>query len=263
MTQAPTIETISFITSDNCRKNDCPFEEKRFDLTSFKSLRNFSWQGIQSAKNIRVLQPGLKVVAANLKSLRLDISSLQEICSIDELLAFSSPLEKNKFPNLKSLHLSRFSFLPNITKLVEAFNCCGLESLVLRHCHGIPQLLKALAESKVPVRLKSLELMFAPGRGGDKDSLVNFLGAFRGLEKLSLLTVNAHEMAPRYWTAAFRHKSTLKSFVYQFRSAMLPNRAYDCDLNGPPLDLCVEFLGLTGRLFTIVRIDFLASFALY
>ena len=182
------IESISLITGGACPINTDG--ENPTDLSAFRSLRDFSWTGLQSSQEFDALSRALKNSSKHLKKLRLDFVNWSEE-DLDEyddsgsffasqVLKLSAGQFEIMFPALETLSLSAVSLENAGKELVYALNFSRLSSLTLRHCPGSEEFLNAVIDLGQTIRLSLLEVACGPS-DNDVDmcgTLSTFLKAF-------------------------------------------------------------------------------------
>lgn len=134
-----------------------------------------------------------------------------------------------RFPALKRLGLASVWIAPASTpagseevirQIASVLDLTSLRSLKLWYCNGWESLLiqasKRAAKGVEPPRLKSLEIAWVPSEFEPvlpHVAIERFLEAFEGLEELFLDSVCGEDPLG-LWTAALRHRATLRRLVH-------------------------------------------------
>ncbi|KAF5621503.1 potassium channel beta subunit, partial [Fusarium tjaetaba] len=205
--QQSSLSTLNLTTYPFCKRYNS--RERRIDLSAFCHLLNLSWRG-PSSENLRVFATALKNNKSHLETLELDLVDwphlrkelgyrndnervrrlrAREYMNKSILgLDIHSPLIA--FPNLYTLVLSH---VPLSATLVQSINFEVLRSLTIRSCPQWYDFVLTIAQRRIPVRLKKLELQeswpkndTATDETEDGDSSEVLLEYFEGLEELYL-----------------------------------------------------------------------------
>lgn len=132
--------------------------------------------------------------------------------ALDNKLGNNNP----SFPSLKTLALSEVRFQRRLTEVARFFNLSGLRTLRLHKCLKTDSLLQQVAESNVPLKLTTFELV-PPSYGvpPSAESINLFLKSFRGLEHLYISLDCFIQKHPACLHAIAKHSLTLKELVFE------------------------------------------------
>jgi hypothetical protein len=130
------------------------------------------------------------------------------------------------FQSLEALQLTGVAFSPFEKELSHSFNTMNLTTLQLRNCPASFELLGAILEQGITMKVKSFELAidweclhhYQDFVGGQEDVVYRFLDYFQGLEDLFLLLTQ-----PIEWylvaNSIVNHQTTLKRLVVHERKS--------------------------------------------
>lgn len=206
---------------------------------SFRNLKRFSWKGLRSARDLRLLCGILRTNLERLEELCLDFIDENVVRKIWEEKARWSVLDvedqaSDFFPghvlpheeagsiqplsSLNSLFLSACRIQGPTELLIPALNIEHLQSLKLHKCPGILDLFSAVVDSAIVLKLKYLEIIsYDPPAPGDiislETGLCQFLESFDGLEDMYIM-IYPQELNIGCWEAIAHHKSTLKRLIW-------------------------------------------------
>ncbi|KLP22008.1 uncharacterized protein LW94_3265 [Fusarium fujikuroi] len=222
--------------------------ETAIDLSAFTHLLDISWRGLNS-ENLKTLAIALRNNKSHLESLELDLIDWphmrrelgyqsdsevvhglkardyinEKVFGLDKL----SPCIK--FPNLHTLVLSQ---VPLSATLAETVDFEILKSLTIRSCPLWYEFVLTMAQRKIPVKLRKLELQESWPKNDegsiymDEDDPIAFLlDSFEGLEEFYLSQVGGMRSILT-WHHVCHHKSTLKIFVNHSRFYEERNRRW-------------------------------------
>lgn len=213
------LETLHLVSDGWC-------SAQRLHLEPFTKLKNLSWTGLRSRREMAALRDCFKVSSHQLVQLHLDFLEWVLIRpdgrdSIQQMLLGTTRCAGGyMFPTLKHLSLAGYSFERVSKQLATAFNWGSMQSLSIRFCQDWEAFLKDILSLKKEINIRSLQVQYSPKRnpgGGDgSPAIESFLNAFEGLEELFIATNDATR-TDVIWEAITHHKSTLKSLVYHQR----------------------------------------------
>ncbi|QGI87145.1 hypothetical protein CEK25_002101 [Fusarium fujikuroi] len=222
--------------------------ETAIDLSAFTHLLDISWRGLNS-ENLKTLAIALRNNKSHLESLELDLIDWphtrrelgyqsdsevvhglkardyinEKVFGLDKL----SPCIK--FPNLHTLVLSQ---VPLSATLAETVDFEIFKSPTIRPCPLWYEFVLTMAQRKVPVKLRKLELQESWPKNDegsiymDEDDPIAFLlDSFEGLEEFYLSQVGGMRSILT-WHHVCHHKSTLKIFVNHSRFYEERNRRW-------------------------------------
>ena len=263
------IRSISLLTDGGCPTFAY---EQYFDLSSFTSLQSLSWKGLSRSDHFDCLKGFVKnhTGVRRLRKLVLDLVDWKTAEKgwyehqeeyetsgnffASRVLGIESDRIKVLFQSLETLLLVGVNFAPFASEFGHSFNMLNLSTLQLRNCPSSPELLGALIEQGVTLKLKSFELVIDwdclhsyTYRVYDEQALtevvVRFLASFQGLEDVFLLLTK-----PLEWhliaNSIVNHQSTLKRLVLHDRDRP-KNDVVDGDI---PWQNSGEFLSHNIRL---------------
>jgi hypothetical protein len=239
------IQSISLITDGGCPASA---QIEHLDLKPFTSIRSLSWKGLGRGDHFDCLASFFKnqAEAQRLRTLELDLvewtaAELGWYAHQIETLGGSPPRPVNFFattilgiqPNqenvlfqsLETLLFSGVAFSPFENELSHSFNMMNLSTLQLRNCPGSLELLGALLEQGVTLKLKSFELAidllhsYQYSAKMQAEVIRRFLNSFQGLEDLFLLLTQP----PKWYLivdSIMNHQSTLKRLVVHERKTL-------------------------------------------
>ena len=227
------IRSLSLTSDIFC--DECGVEDCEVDLAPFNQLQSLGWRGL-NAEQLGILSVAIQNNAANLKELELDFVNWPGLW---ELLGYYSDDEdesdttpRNYFarkilglnrdpvypilPVIRVLSLSQVPLGPNMARCV---NFDTLESLTLRLCPGWDEFIRQVAELKIPIKLKRLEILESGevSTGDGDHALKVIIGAFYGLRELfisqcgPILPLDSSSLI-------VRHHAALQRFVYHQRT---------------------------------------------
>lgn len=145
-----------------------------FDLRSFTSLQSLSWKGLSRSDHFDCLKGFVKnqTGARRLRTLVLDLiewetakggwsqqTGMPDNFLATEVLGIESDWNEVLFQTLETLQLVGVAFAPFANEFVHSFNMMNLSTLQLRNCPSSLELLGALLEQGVTLKLKSFELV--------------------------------------------------------------------------------------------------------
>lgn len=225
------IRSLSLITDSRC-----PYDtaDGTLDLTSFKHLRDFSWKNIRTEnETLQAFKSWLQSDIPSLETLELSFALIPEDLDLthdqpgqyvptpgsnlffDVSRDIISGARFPKFPSLKSLTLTAAYIAPVYPEIARFFNFSRLQTLRLRSCPNANRLLDAVVKSRIPIQLKTFELVTFMEVFRGCSALVSFLKSFRGLEQLYLDVEHQVEEVPDYIQTIAEHRSTLKRLAYR------------------------------------------------
>ena len=235
------IRSISLLTDGGCPTFAY---EQYFDLSSFTSLQSLSWKGLSRSDHFDCFEGFVKneAGARRLRSLVLDLIDWKTAENgwyeheeeyetsrnffATRVLGIEPAGIKVLFQSLETLLLVGVNFAPFANEFVHSFNMLNLSTLQLRNCPSSLELLGALLEEGVTLKLKSFELVidwdclhnyrYRVYEQALTEVIVRFLASFQGLEDLFLLLTQ-----PLKWhfiaNSIANHQSTLKRLVLHDR----------------------------------------------
>ncbi|KFY47342.1 hypothetical protein V494_00025 [Pseudogymnoascus sp. VKM F-4513 (FW-928)] len=262
------IRSISLLTDGGCPTFAY---EQYFDLSSFTSLQSLSWKGLSRSDHFDCFEGFVKNAAGarRLRSLVLDLVDWKTAENgwyeheeeyetsrnffATRVLGIEPAGIKVLFQSLETLLLVGVNFAPFANEFVHSFNMLNLSTLQLRNCPSSLELLGALLEEGVTLKLKSFELVidwdclhnyrYRVYEQALTEVIVRFLASFQGLEDLFLLLTQPlewHSIA----NSIANHQSTLKRLVLHDRDT--PNN--DVVDGGIPWQNSEELLSHSPRL---------------
>ncbi|GLA75111.1 hypothetical protein AtubIFM55763_006374 [Aspergillus tubingensis] len=275
------ITTISLLTDSDCAVAKIQQASCVINLVQLSKLQSLSWRGLKRFVDFDSVRQFIAARGAQLKALHLDLvgwdsarlaweEDFRKVPNINIWMpqnffaqcVLGLPLIERPIPLLTALErltLSQVSFSPMKVQLVGALNVERLQAMQLINCPGTFRFLRQIVRSRLPLRLKLLELTFNPeklnqitdeSQDNVNDTVKTFLGAFSGLTDLYLMlpAVSWDDICQ----SMLHHKPTLKRLV----THSLVNAEYghygDGDLFGsldfrPSIshDPGLEFLGVS------------------
>ncbi|PYH39375.1 uncharacterized protein BO87DRAFT_403272 [Aspergillus neoniger CBS 115656] len=275
------ITTISLLTDSDCAVAKIQQASCVINLVQLSKLQSLSWRGLKRFVDFDSVRQFIAARGAQLKALHLDLvgwdsarlaweEGFRKLPALNIWMpqnffaqcVLGLPLIERPIPLLTALErltLSQVSFSPMKVQLVGALNVERLQAMQLINCPGTFRFLRQIVRSRVPLRLKLLELTFNPeklnqitdeSQDNVNDTVKTFLGAFSGLTDLYLMlpAVSWDDICQ----SMLHHKPTLKRLV----THSLVNAEYghygDGDLFGslefrPSIshDPGLEFLGVS------------------
>lgn len=219
-----TIEAIALITDGGCEVN--LDGEYPIDLSGFNSLRDISWTGLQSDKDLDTLGSALKNNALHLEQLQLDFVNWTPDHWDEDSNFFAGEILKLPvgkisvmFPALKMLSLRAISLENAEKELAHALNLSKLSSLTLRHCSGSEDFLAAAVAGGQIIGLSSLEIVYGPS--DDEyymlQILSDSLNSLKGLRDL-FISLPGPDVTLNFWRAVSKRLPQLTRFVYHQRA---------------------------------------------
>ncbi|KAF2669618.1 hypothetical protein BT63DRAFT_479411 [Microthyrium microscopicum] len=243
-----TIESLELVTSNIFYQGSIYKIEHQG--SQFKSLKELSWKGYRSTRDIVSLGYMLNNAAPQLRKLVLepmgwsldqrpdtewtdDLMRRFHFNRLDRhtLLLIRCPVGGGlqlQFPNLNVLSLSNMElarpgpgWCQRSRDFVSSLNIECLCTLKVRRCHGWENLLIAVIEAKQSIQLKTLEIQWdyqqtVQGQPSLRFYLLTFLEKFEGLEEL-FLSISDDIVWTEDWKFTEHHKSTLRSYVFHQR----------------------------------------------
>ncbi|BCS08448.1 hypothetical protein ALUC_20818A [Aspergillus luchuensis] len=275
------ITTISLLTNNDCFVAEIQQASCAINLAQLSKLQSLSWRGLKRFVDFDSVRQFIAARGAQLKALHLDLvgwdsarlaweEGFQKLPLPERWMpqnffvqcVLGLPREERPWPLLTALErltLSQVSFSRMEVQLVSALNVERLQAMQLINCPGTFSFLRQIVRSRVPLRLKLLELTFNPeklnqitdeSQDNVTDTVQTFLEAFSGLTDLYLMlpAVSWDDICE----SMLHHKPTLKRLV----THSLVNAEYghygDGDLFGslefrPSIshDPGLEFLGVS------------------
>jgi hypothetical protein len=289
--QQSTISSLKLTTHPFCTRYNS--RERKIDLSAFHHLLNLSWRG-PTSDNLKVFALALRNNKSYLQALELDLidwphirkalgyrndeERVHRLRARDYVAKMVLGLDKRSpritFPNLHTLVLSH---VPLTDTLVQAIDFEILRSLTIRACPQWYDFVLAIAQHRIPVKLKKLELQESWPKNDaatynleDGDPIEILLDSFQGLEEFYLDQTGM--MLSKYtWDNVCHHSSTLKRFVNHSRfyddeledwtdlPDMMINerdkkRFWDDPTSSPLYHLDLDFIGLSCEPINLVRI---------
>ena len=225
--QLASVENLA-IVNDPTRPIWCDIDYcfLRYEKWGCKRIRNLSWKSLHPSLYRRLLTDLFLHNASHLESLELDVlwcdtflqvgneKMSQDLFSTVQL---RQSQDGSVFPALKSLALSKVSFLTRPNNDLFAFNFGNLRSLEFHNCWHISKCLSNAAASMKEITVKSLKLsIIDDGCENDEFTLLRFLTNCSSLEELCLLLKPGME-TPYYWDAILSSGPPLKRLLYHER----------------------------------------------
>lgn len=223
----PLIRSLSLITDGCCRARYFKSEYK-VNLSAFCWLRSLTWKA-PDAYSLDALFTAIQSNAAHLQKLELDFVDWPELwCELFDAMDYNANAAQTYFavgvfgtisrspsiflPEIRTLVLSQ---VPVVAWMAQMINFGSLAKLTLRRCPGWETLLDRIVEIESPIKLTSLEIQETDETSWWTSlTLLNFIGAFQGLEEL-FISRPGPDACPELWDCIACRHTTLKRLVQQ------------------------------------------------
>lgn len=272
----PSLQSLHLITQTYCHRGPgtgwCDV-----DLSPFSQLQSLCWIAPNCAA-LNTLSSAIRRNSAGLQYLEVDFVCWETLVRYMErgdhqgiqpeawsarFFGLGAQPPGIIFPDVRELSLTD---VPLVAGLARAVNFGTLRSLTLRRCLGWADFLSRATELRLPIQLKTFEIVFVESTPHVLPRLVlgDFLRSFKGLEKFFIDEVHRKETL-LLWDIVAHHQQTLKQFVHHQREeknhrcffGLFPvvrnlslseadlNRIQHYPLANPLHSLDLEFLGLS------------------
>ena len=208
----------------------CLHRRCSIDLSSFRQLRSLTWKA-PNPIHLDALFVAIRANSVHLQTLELDFVNWEDTWDflasdnagdhedtaaqnflVQGLLGPDRRLTPLVLPDIRTLVLSQVPVTASLAKMISFES---LVSLTLRNCPGWDTFLARAARLKCRIQLTTFELHSETVSPlWTQNTLVEFLGAFRGLEELFVSQAGPVDSLA-LWDCIACHKSTLKRLVQQ------------------------------------------------
>ena len=231
------IQHLNILTNGSCSRKGL---HDGSDLSAFVGVKELSWKGLQKHEDVEAIVGCLHANRQWLEKIDIGLCLWSSRASrssgyshhfiTSDLLNLQQSSHESLFPALLHLTLSLVSFRSIYESVPDIFGFSHLQSLKLRDCPGIFELIDNLISSHCTMRLRVLEIVVTVFDDDVDDippRLEKFLRSINDLEELYLMLNPFGEDDELYLigNAIAAHQDTLRRLVYHLRSHDVDNES--------------------------------------